>query len=265
MVAVKSFLTDNRSCVSLDQTKPLFIDGGDAYKETLIWYGAEETAARSRQDEVSHSLYAMRGLAEPAIGRAVPLAFLLGFLNALNDAIGKALTISVDEEGFAEVIATPAERFRVIYYPVHELGEGTSSLVNLRTEVAGSGNQLGSHQTVVAAAAFFSETMQSCKPNVDLSKLGYELRYSTSISRRLVSLQSSALFLATMRALAQLYGFSLADIIATVCSWPFRLWGDGALFYRTKCWSARVLWAVAGRFLARFFVAMGFAESPGAK
>lgn len=60
-------------------------------------------------DEASHSLYARWGLTKPGIGRAVPLAFFLGFPNALNNSVGKAFTVSVEDEGFAEVIATPAE------------------------------------------------------------------------------------------------------------------------------------------------------------
>lgn len=196
-----------RRCALLRADARVDIGGLAHYKDALAAYAAEEPRGRAK--------------IEPAVGRARPRVGLLG--NPSDGYGGKCVAFSVESEGYAEVVASPAERFEVGFNPKHEIAGGSgAALEGFAAELAARGVRHGARQLVVAAAAVFSETVSDLGLPV-LSGNCCCLRYSTSIPVCLGLSGSSALVLATMRALALFYRVNLADIDSDVRSWPARV------------------------------------------
>lgn len=196
-----------RRCVPICVEERVDIGGLAHYKDALARFGAQEP--RHRAD------------VEPAVGRALPRVGLLG--NPSDGYGGKCLAFSLQSEGYAEVVASPAERFEIGFNPAHEIGGGRgSSLDGFAAEVAAEGVHHGARQLVIAAAALFSQTISRPGSRIDTSD-SCALRYSTTIPMCLGLSGSSAFVLATMRALALFYKVNLADIDGDIRSWPARV------------------------------------------
>lgn len=168
---------------------------------------------------------------EPAVGRAHARAGLLG--NPSDGYRGKTIAVSLASEGFAEVVASPAERFSVRTNQEHELPEEFGSLPELARCVLDRGVHFGARALVVAAAAAFAAFLgdahlASDANSASVGKTETEvgncmLTYSTSIPTCLGLSGSSALVLATFRALARFHGSSLSQLNENIASWPPRV------------------------------------------
>jgi len=169
---------------------------------------------------------------EPAVGRAYPRA---GFLGNPSDGYGgKVIAIALESEGFAEVIATPSTEFSITHNYEHELPEKFSDLKSFADTVDKCGVSYGARQLVVAAATMFSRLLPRNANGSDINGDGNgsgntnppvncELSYSTSIPTRLGLAGSSALILATFRALARFHNTSLQQMDGAIESWPARV------------------------------------------
>lgn len=166
-----------------------------------------------------------RAAGEPAVGRAYSRAGVLG--NPSDGYRGKTIAIALASEGFAEVIATPSERFCVARNSEHELADEFDSIHQLSSAVHSYGVNYGARPLVLAACAFFSRVLSEARgkdENGVTSELtNCTVSYATSIPARLGLSGSSALILATLRALARFHDTSLYALDKHIETWPARL------------------------------------------
>ena len=208
-----------RTCV-LRVKDRIDIGGLAHYREALARFCS--TGAKVGRFKVLHRLNN-----EPAIGRAAPRAGLLG--NPSDGYGGKTIAIALASEGFAEVMAIQSHRFSIVPNPAHELPTEFDSVLDLANCVSKYGVNYGARQLVLAASAAFAKVFKSNSPNGDTDLVGStiplncRLTYSTTIPARLGLAGSSALILATFRALARFYNTSLYRIDPAIESWPQRL------------------------------------------
>lgn len=161
---------------------------------------------------------------EPAVGRAHPRAGLLG--NPSDGYGGKVIAVSIASEGFAEVVATPHDKFLVRFNPEHELREEFDGLGQFLEHVEDLGLHYSARTLILAAAVVFARVYKeylsrqsaadggietSGKESLD-SLPNCQLTYATSIPARIGLSGSSAFILATLRALARFHSTSLAEI-----------------------------------------------------
>lgn len=194
------------------------IGGLAHYVDALHRHGAEKTA---------------RSPEEPAVGRAYARAGLLG--NPSDGYGGKTIAVALASEGFAEVVASPAERFSVVANGDHEMPADFASVQEMAGCVRKRGVHFGARALVVAAAAAFAEFVDELPPAAGATSNGVGqttapagsrncmLTYSTAIPTRLGLSGSSALILATFRALARFRATSLSSLDGDIASWPPRL------------------------------------------
>ncbi len=205
------------SCKLLTVAERVDIGGLAHYRDALWRFGGVTGAKRAPN--------------EPAVGRAFPRAGLLG--NPSDGYRGKTIAVALASEGFAEVIATPAEKFSVRRNEAHELPDVFANIWELSKCVERYGVHYGARQLVLAAASAFAELVTSTRSAVGdtvngVEKIGgdfgnCQLTYSTTIPVRLGLAGSSALILATFRALARFHGTSLHQLDSDIASWPDRL------------------------------------------
>lgn len=154
---------------------------------------------------------------EPAVGRAYPRAGVLG--NPSDGYGGKTIAIALASEGHAEVIATPASHFSVSHNDAHEMPHSFDSIRSLSDSVRRYGVNYGARQLVLAACAAFARLLPAgsgVMPNCTVS-------YETTIAARLGLAGSSAIILATLRALSRFYKTSLPKLDPAIESWPARV------------------------------------------
>lgn len=169
---------------------------------------------------------------EPAIGRAHPRAGLLG--NPSDGYGGKVIAVSIASEGFAEVVATPHDKFLVRFNPEHERREEADGLGQFLEHVEDLGLHYSARTLVLAAVVVFAReykkhlsrqieddgsTEASQRELLD-SLPNCQLTYATSIPARIGLSGSSAFILATLRALARFHNTSLAEINNKLHMWP---------------------------------------------
>lgn len=213
------------------------IGGLNHYKDALV-----DFAAVHGPDSVRGFTAKPRMPHEPAVGRAYPRIGLLG--NPSDGYGGKTIAFALGSEGFAEVVATPSERFSVKHNPAHELPSEYDSLLNFADTAERYGIQYGARQLVLAGAVVFAKLFKELfekkrsvtdgQANVDngvgteksrsvctISRIpNCELTYSTTIPTRRGLSGSSALSLATIRALARFHSTSLPDLNPDQTAWP---------------------------------------------
>ncbi len=164
---------------------------------------------------------------EPAIGRAAPRAGLLG--NPSDGYGGKTISIALASEGYAEVMAVASLKFSVAHNPAHELPTEFDSIHELSSTVSKYGVNYGARQLVIAAAASFAKILKETSINGETADVGSttvlncHLTYTTTIPVRLGLAGSSALILATFRALARFYNTSLYRLNPIIELWPLCL------------------------------------------
>lgn len=164
---------------------------------------------------------------EPAVGRAFPRIGLLG--NPSDMYGGRVVAVAIQSEGFAEVIATPAESFSVDFNAQHELPPTFTHYADFVNSIETRGVHYGARPLVLSAALAFSKKYANAMhpkkqfrdavadlPNCSLS-------YSTTIPPRIGLSGSSALILATWRALARFFNTSLEQIDNDQSVWPVLL------------------------------------------
>eukprot|EP00177_Eucheuma_denticulatum_P001304 GFKZ01002365.1.p1 GENE.GFKZ01002365.1~~GFKZ01002365.1.p1 ORF type:complete len:655 (-),score=70.27 GFKZ01002365.1:1441-3405(-) len=167
-----------------------------------------------------------RAQGEPSVGRAYPRVGLLG--NPSDGYGGKVVAIAIASEGFAQVVATESERFIVNWNMDHELPESFGSLGQFVNCVEKRGVFYGARALVLAAALVFAREMRlfverrsgKCEGKGLDGLPNCQLTYSTTIPVRIGLSGSSALILATFRALARFYGTSLEEVNEDIRVWP---------------------------------------------
>lgn len=116
--------------------------------------------------------------------------------------------------------ATPADQFKISRNDAHELPIRYGNLQHLSQVVHKYGVDYGARRLIVAAAAYFERTMKEADFEATST---CELNYSTTIPARLGLAGSSALILATFRALARFHGTSLRMLDGDIETWPVRI------------------------------------------
>lgn len=219
-----SWLVTRHPCRIFQVTKRIDIGSVQHYKDAL-W---ELSASKSSMHNCD---VPRRAKAEPAVGRAFPRA---GFLGNPSDGYGgKVIAFSLASEGYAEVVATPHDKFVVHPNPKHEHPHDFSSLSHLLRHVDNFGIHYGARALVLATSVMFAkvykqhmtirsdtvEEGQSGKTSFD-SLPNCQLTYSTSIPARIGLSGSSAFVLATLFALARYYKISLHELNPDLYFWP---------------------------------------------
>lgn len=170
-----------------------------------------------------------RAHGEPAVGRAHPRIGLLG--NPSDGYGGKVIGVSVASEGFAQVVATESDRFVVHCNSDHELEESFANLGEFVEHAEDRGLYYGARTLVLAAVMVFAKVYQRYleKKNGSEARDGKDvlgalpncqLTYSTTIPTRVGLSGSSAIVLATLRALARFFNTSLEEINNDIHVWP---------------------------------------------
>lgn len=166
---------------------------------------------------------------EPAVGRAHPRIGLLG--NPSDGYGGKVIGVSVASEGFAQVVATESDRFVVHWNMDHEFEESFVNFGKFVEHAEDRGLYYGARTLVLAAAVVFAREYQKWlrktsvgEGNDDKDVLkglpNCQLSYSTTIPTRIGLSGSSAIVLATLRALARFFNTSLEEINDDIHTWP---------------------------------------------
>lgn len=163
---------------------------------------------------------------EPAVGRAYPRVGLLG--NPSDGYGGKVISIALDSEGFAEVVATEHPKFVVERNEHHELDEEFDNIGKFVSSTEDLGLFYGARTLVRAAAVLFAKEYEAYLRNTNSSCNQHEwdqipnckLSYATSIPTRIGLSGSSAFILATFRALARFHSTSLMEINSDIHFWP---------------------------------------------
>lgn len=170
-----------------------------------------------------------RAHGEPAIGRAHPRIGLLG--NPSDGYGGKVVGVSVASEGFAQVVATESDHFVVHWNMDHELEGSFVNLIDFVEHAEDRGLYYGARTLVLAAAVVFAREYQKCLGKTSVGEgtddkgvlrglPNCQLSYSTTIPTRVGLSGSSAIVLATLRALARFYNTSLEEINNDIHIWP---------------------------------------------
>lgn len=159
---------------------------------------------------------------EPAIGRAFPRIGILGNPSDLYE--GHVVAATIASEGFAEVIATPSKSFSVVPNPDLELPCNYNHVVDFVNTVENLGVHYGARKLVLAATVAFIRkweihTQQGALVYTVNDLPSCRLSYSTSIPQRVGLSGSSALILATWRALARFFNMSLEQIDPDQSAW----------------------------------------------
>lgn len=192
---------------------PTRIDIGQLqnYKDAIVQYTAPPFQPPPR------SLY------EPAIGRAYPR---IGFLGNPSDIYsGYVVAISIASEGFAEVVASPNDFFSIVWNEKHELPSTYNHLAEFAETVEKLGLHYGARNLIFAATLTFirkwsARTKKSTDIPIDVKDLpNCRLSYASSIPQRVGLSGSSALILATWRALARFFNSSLEQIDPDRSAW----------------------------------------------
>lgn len=164
---------------------------------------------------------------EPAVGRAFPRIGLLG--NPSDMYNGKVIAVAIASEGFAEVVATPADKFSVELNPQHELPQTFDHFSDFVSSIETRGVHYGARQLVLAAAVAFAKKFASTNhPEKKLRDAiahlpNCRLSYSTTIPPRIGLSGSSALILATWRSMSRFFNTSLDRIDGNLSTWPLLL------------------------------------------
>lgn len=174
---------------------------------------------------------------EPAVGRAYPRIGLLG--NPSDMFAGKVVAAAIASEGFAEVVASPCDHFEIHTNEDLELPASFSSLSHLVDSAASHGLSFGAKKLVLAATLAFARKFARSKQDTAENGGGggterstsdvfadlptCRLTYATTIPPRRGLSGSSALILATWRALARFYDTSLERIDPVQATWPVLL------------------------------------------
>lgn len=164
-----------------------------------------------------------RAASEPAIGRAYPRIGILG--NPSDMYRGHVVAVAIVSEGYAEVIATPSESFSIVPNEDFELPRNYTHLMDLVHTIENYGVHYGARNLVLAATVAFVRKWVARHREGDsvlcnLNDLpGCRLSYSTSIPQRVGLSGSSALILASWRALARFFNASLEQIDPDQSAW----------------------------------------------
>lgn len=211
-----AWVLQERKCIALQIKRRIDIGGLEHYKNALI------EIANHGDESARHPL-------EPAIGRALPRVGMLG--NPSDGYNGRCIAFTIESEGFAEVIASPATGFSVVPNPVLEMPPSFSSGKACADYIAEHGIHHGARQLIYAGVSAFYEAIKVSKSfcngstpsHVDDLLRECRIYYETSIPVCRGLSGSSALILATMRALARFCRTSLWGIDKDQKSWPCRL------------------------------------------
>lgn len=214
-----SWAIPRNECALLMVDSRVDIGGLAHYKEALVQFATSD--APTRQDN------------EPAVGRALPRVGLLG--NPSDGYGGRCVAFAIQSEGYAEVVATPSEYFAVVPNPRHEMPQQYESLTTCAKYIADHGIHYGASQLVLAGVSMFVDAhmqqrwkasdrfdLEDLPPAVPLMA-NCHLTYSTTIPTRLGLSGSSALVLATIRALARFHNTSLERMDEDIATWPQRV------------------------------------------
>jgi glucuronokinase len=213
-----------KHCVVLTTDKRVDIGGLAHYREALVDYAKDPAMPK-------------RIAIEPAVGRALPRVGLLG--NPSDGYGGKCIAVAIESEGYAEVVATPTTGpFEVFANEVHEMPGQFPSVLACSDFISDCGIHFGAKQLVMAGVHVFTSAhaeLQNRKAGsgkrddlqdvTGMSALSHNCRlsYSTTIPVRIGLSGSSALILATVRALARFYQTSLYELDPAEASWPKRI------------------------------------------
>lgn len=193
-----SWMVKSRRC-SVKMVKKRVDIGSLAHYLDALW---EHARGRRHKDE-------------PAVGRAFPRVGILG--NPSDGYGGAVIALAIASEGYAEVIATDSDKFRIVPNPALEVSVEWDTAQGLVAEVHERGLDFSARKLVIAAVAVFEEIYKK-KGNGTLPNC--ELTYSSTIPPRIGLAGSSALVLATFRALARFCNTTLADIESDFRVWP---------------------------------------------
>lgn len=171
------------------------------------------------KDALAECAGGVRGEREAAVGRALPRVGLVG--NPSDGYGGACLACTVVSEGYAEVVATKSEGFEVAPNTAMEMPAVFEDLAAFGEAVGKRGLDFGARKLVLAAAAVFEMALRKLGKNGNGKKCC--LRYETTIPVCVGLSGSSAIVLATMRALARFYSVTLKEIDADIATWPGRL------------------------------------------
>jgi glucuronokinase len=213
-----------KHCVALTTDKRVDIGGLGHYRDALVDYASHPSATR-RMD------------IEPAVGRALPRVGLLG--NPSDGYSGKCIAVAIESEGYAEVVATPTNGlFAVVANEAHEMPGHFRSILSCSEFISDSGIHFGAKQLVMAGVSVFTTAYMEWErrnsrngdshvtannSSESALKQNCLLSYSTTIPVRIGLSGSSALVLATVRALSRFYGTSLNEMDPAEASWPRRV------------------------------------------
>lgn len=159
---------------------------------------------------------------EPAVGRAYPRVGILG--NPSDAFRGKVISASIQSEGYAQVVANPSDKFVIIPNERNEFFIPFDNLSHLLRRFARTGVCFSARPLIGAAAVTFATLYHKYKLNAQpidaLASLpNCALTYSSTIPVKLGLSGSSALILATLRALARFHNTSLERICPHVAVW----------------------------------------------
>jgi glucuronokinase len=207
-----SWAIPRRECALLAVESRVDIGGLAHYKDALWRFASTDAPARIA--------------GEPAVGRALARVGLLG--NPSDGYGGRCIAFSIESEGCAEVVVTPAERFTVVPNPVHETPDEFESIAECAKNIAVCGIHYGARQLVLAGVCAFVEAW-TARGGAGSAAAGpgpaanCRLSYSTTIPTRLGLSGSSAVILATIRGLARFHGTSMEGLDADIRTWPARV------------------------------------------
>eukprot|EP00871_Galdieria_phlegrea_P003192 jgi/Galph1/3874/GphlegSOOS_G2556.1 len=149
----------------------------------------------------------------PQARRALPRA---GFIGNPSDGYGgKVISFTIENAGFAQVIAVPHASFLIVPHPQLDAFE-FSSLKEMSSFLSSYGFYGGLRLLQAACIRFFKLCEEK---GIDLSHSQCKLHYSTDIPRQVGMGGSSAILVACFRCLASFYGMSMLAL-APLEQWP---------------------------------------------
>ncbi|PXF44588.1 putative glucuronokinase 2 [Gracilariopsis chorda] len=163
-----------------------------------------------------------RCASEPAIGRAYPRVGILG--NPSDGFQGKVISASISSEGYAEVVANPSDKFTITPNEHNEFFVHFDNLSHLLHRFEEKGIYFSARPLIGAASITFANIYHKYKLKGEhitsiASLHNCNLTYSTNIPMKLGLSGSSALILATLRALARFHNTTLEQICPDIKVW----------------------------------------------